>query len=640
MKLKIEKGMTLFFLSASIFISILLVEVIVLVLTNQFKIAFIYLALLPAFAVGMFFFTHLKKDIIFLPKISVPAIILIILVSFILIFYPHDSFGGSDESVYSNYATHLAQTSSLTIPLYLSNLPNKDAESARKYPPGYSVWLAAQQSFFGVQGLVRGNLILIILGIFSLFLVSSFIVGKTGALGTIILFSSSMPFLWFSRETLSENLSFYLLWSLILFLLVFLRTKHFIYLFITFFCSWLFGLTRIEGFFIQLLLCFIIPIILYFYKIANLKRIFIVMLVYFFLVISNIIIVKNTYFPFLKTMVAAVKYTTIINLKTINPNENILNFNTFSRTNIRDSNVTNNSLGAKSIQFYLLMLSKYNLLLVIFSIFLAFILFFYNRNKISHPKSYFFIIIAVILPELLKIISLNVTLAQPWLYRRYLYALLPFGYMSFFILLSQLKNKKVLIILASSLFIINLVFSSPIIFLKNNWFLIDKLNEITKDVSKNDFIIIKEKPIGEYYPASFLIINKGIRSSASSILWLHDFLPERKIFNNAPYNRIFLLSSEYNDINSSIRIVSQKLVDDLVYSYFKIASRKSIDIEYTQLVPSCLLNLLGEEEGLVDPYNIDLLPFSAATKYCSKPGNEIVHHEGMLYIYELVYNKI
>ena len=151
--------------------------------------------------------------------------------------------------------------------------------------------------------------------------------------------------------------------------------------------------------------------------------------------------------------------------------------------------------------------------------------------------------------------------------------------------------------------------------------LVDKLNEITKDISRNDFVIIKERPLGYYSPISFLVLNKGIRSIASSILSQQDFFPEKKIFNGVPYNKLFLLSAGDKDS----------------YPFFNIISRKSVDVEYTQLIPSCQLYLLGIEETLKDPYNVGLLSFLNVKKYCSQPKNEIVKHKKKLYLYELTY---
>lgn len=631
MKNSLEKWVTIFFMSASIFVSVLLVESIVLALLNEFKTLFIYFSLIPAFVIAMLFSTHLKRDVKFLPKITVPIMLLIFLVSLILIFYPHDTFGGRDESIYTNLAVYLTSNSSFKIPSYLNNLPYNLAEGTREWHKGYPVWLGTQEILFGIRWMLRSNMIIIILGLSSFFLVSSYLGGGKIGLIVTVLFSSSMPFLWFSRETMSENLSFFLLWTIILFLLFFLKTKNHTYLIPVFICSWLFGLTRYEGFLLQFVFFIVLSSLLFLNK-TSLKKIIVIITIYILVLISNIYIAKDIFLPtFFKTYVPSVSFSIKKDLSTLVP-KNLLNNNIeYSTTGTSNQRKFDNLT-----LFIFLMLAKYNFILVIFSIFLITFQFLIRIKKLDKSKKFFFIILILLIPEYYKLISPNVTIDQPWLYRRYMYALLPLGYLCLTILLSQLKNKKLLVILLSSLFMINIILSSPILFLKNNWMLVSKLDQITKDISRNDFIIVEKSPLGYYSPSSFLIINNGIRSAASSILWLQYFFPEKKLFNGVPYNKIFLLSAE---VHSSFDIVSKKVANMLISSSFDIVSRKSVDVEYVQLIPSCQLYILGDEEGLADSYNIRELSFLSVEKYCSQPKNEIAKHKEKLYLYELIYKN-
>ena len=594
------------------------------------------MAIIPAFIITILFSIPLKRDVKFLPKITVPVLLLILLISLLMIFYPHDTFGGRDESIYSNYAIHLTQNGSLNFSSYLNNLPDNFVENVKITPPAYTIYLAIQQTFFGIQGLLRGNLIIIILGLGSFFLVSSYLGGNKIGLIATILFSSSMPFLWFSRETMSENLSLFLLWTLLLFFFLALKSKQLIYMIVVFICSWLFALTRLEGFLLQFILLLIIPSTLFFLKSTSKKNILYITLFLFLVVVSNLLITRDTVALSLTKTMPNVNYSIKRDLLSFLPKKTVKNI-TESTITIKREKIT--TLYNKMPIFFAQMLAKYNFLLVMFSIFLVTCQFLIQIKKHSQTKLYYLLILLILIPEFYKFISPGVTIDEPWLYRRYMYALLPLGYLCLTILLSQLKNKKLLVILLSSLFMINIILSKPILFLKNNWLLVDKLNEITKDISRNDFVIVEKSPLGYYSPGSFLIINKGIRSSASSILWLQHFFPREKVFNGIHYNKIFLLSADNKDVFSFLNIVSQKLEDMLVFSSFKIVSRKSVDVEYTQLIPSCQLYLLGNEEGLANPYNIRALSFSSVEKYCSLPKNEIVKHNEQLYLYELIYEN-
>lgn len=632
------KWITIFFLSAIVFVSFLLVEAVILTLAHQFKPLFLYFSLIPAFILAIFFRKHIKKDINTIPNLTIPVLLLIFLISLLLVFYPHDIFGGQDEAVYSNYAIHLTRNGSLNFFPYLNNLPNDFVKNAKIMPPAYIVYLATQQVFFGVQGLLRGNVIIIILGLISFFLISSYLGGNKVGLIATILFSSSMPFLWFSRETMSENLSFFLLWSLILFFFLTLKSKRLIYIIVVIICSWLFALTRLEGFLLQFLLLLIIPSTLFLLKSTRKKNILYITFFFFLIVVSNVIIARTTSVSLLIRMIPSVNYSLKRDITALFPKAIIQNIDD-STVLIKKARVTN--LYDKMTVFFALMLAKYNFFLVISSIFLVTSQFFIQRKKHIKIKFYYFFILIILIPEFYKFTSPGVTIGIPWLYRRYMYALLPFSYLSLSLLLiNKLKNKKMLVINFTIFLIINVILSKNIIFLKNNWLLVNRLNEITKDISRKDLILIKETPLRDYYPNSFLIMNKEVRSSPTSILWLQHFFPEKKLFNGVFYNKIFLLSADNKDINSSFDIVSSKFVDVLVHSSFNIVSRKSVDVQYSQLVSSCQLHLLGAEEGLTDPYNIGVLPFSDVVKYCSEQGNEVEHHKETLYLYELVYDKI
>lgn len=613
---KLGKWVTVFFLSASIFVSVILVEAVVLTLIEQFKVLFVSLSLIPAFILAIFFSIQIKKDARLLPKITAPVLLLILLISFILIFFPHDTFGGRDESIYANLASNLVNNSYFKIPSYLNNLHDHLAEGVRIWPKGYSIWLGIQEIFFGSRWMLQSNVILTILGLCSFFITSSYLGGSKIALAATALFSSSMPFLWFSRETMSENLSFFLLWSIILFLLFFLKTKKLIYLISVFVFSWLFGLTRFEGFLLQFVVLLILPFIFYFKKI-NIKKALIVIAINILLLASNIFIAKDVFLPsFLNNVLPAIA-------KGIKKDISSFTSNRLVEKNISYSisDVSKNSVLNKMPFFIFQMMAKYNFILIIFSIFFVAFQFLSRIKKLEKSKKFFFIILFLLLPEYYKLIDPNVTLDQPWLYRRYMYALLPLGYLCFCLFLSQLKNKRIIIFLISNLFLINIFLVKDIIFLKNNWFLVNKVEEITKNLSQNDLVIIKERPLGYYSVASFLVINKGARSTPSSILRLQNFFPEEKIFNGVAYKKLFLLSKNDEDGIPS----------------FKNVSRESVDVEYPQLIPSCKLYLLGDIEGLINAYDSSKISLSSANKYCSQPKNEIINYKEKLYLYELIY---
>ena len=167
------------------------------------------------------------------------------------------------------------------------------------------------------------------------------------------------------------------------------------------------------------------------------------MAIYILVLVSNIYIANDIFLPsFFKNDVPQVSESIkrdISSIITTTLAEN-KNYPIFS--------VKSDTLSSQYPDFIFQMMAKYNFILPIFSIFLVTFLYLLRFKNLDQPKKFFFIILILLIPEYYKLISPNVTLSQPWLYRRYMYAFLPFGYMCFIILLDNIKNEKILIILS------------------------------------------------------------------------------------------------------------------------------------------------------------------------------------------------
>lgn len=606
---KIEQSASVFCYSACFFVISLLSLSIILTLLNQFIFLYVVLSTILAFLLSGVFFFLIKKDSYLFPRLNILAIGIITGVLLIFVFFPHDTFGGRDESLFSNLAVHLAESGSLNFPPYLSN----ETEGIRARLPAYTVWLAIQKLFFGDEWLLRSNVILTGLGLSALYLTGTILGGKITGLLTIILYVSSMPFLWFSRETMTENLAFFLLWSLILFILTVLKTKKLLYLSAAFIAGWLFSLTRVEGFFIQISTLLAIVVVFTLEKLVSYKKLISILIVGCLLILTSFFVIKlfsfDSYFH---------ESVTDAQANLLNSFSNQLNSN---QNQIKEDIKFNERLPS----FFLAMLGKYNFILIFFAIFFVVVNALFKK-KHHVDKVYLLTILLIIAPEFIKLFNPGVTIDQPWLYRRYVYALLPFGYICFIFLLNLFKNKKLLVILSIVLFIINITLSNQLLFVKNNWLLINKLKEISKDISKKDFVIIESWTLEYYYPGSFLILQKGVRSAFASTINPKYFFPEKKLFNNVPYEKIFLLTTKEKSVYP---LINQAIKNPISF----------IDVEYAQVIPSCQLNFLGLEEGLANPYAFDKLSLSSVLKYCSLPVNEIKNHKEKLYLYELIYNK-
>ena len=425
-----------------------------------------------------------------------------------------------------------------------------------------------------------------------------------------------MPFLWFFRETMSENLAFFLLWTSIAFLLIFFKTKRWIYLIALMLGAWVFSFTRLEGALIQFTTFIVFSTILLITKIFPLKKKLLIILIYFIVIVSFVLI--SNPFGNNSNLRANITHVSTLLKKSISPN-------LITQTGIKNNkNISKNiKLEDRFPIFIILMLTKYNLVLILFLIFLIIPLITFDKKMDKNNKIYLIRLLIILSPEFYKFINPSVSLDQPWLYRRYVYALLPLGYLSFSILFNKLMSRKFLIFFTAIFFIINIILSSKIIKLKNNWSMTEKIERLTKNISPKDFVIVENYNIlDNYYPNSYITYQKQTRILFNEVIIKEKWSPKENKYMGFSYNKLFLLSDK--EINN--------------YKDFKLLKINSVDVKYKQLEPNCKLNLLKIE---TDPKNDSLisLPYSYVISYCNKTDNNILEVKKKIFLYELI-NKI
>lgn len=596
----------------------------ILMWLGQFEITYVSISIFISLIISGLFSIFLRKDINIIPRISIWVVVIISLVCLIGLLFPHETFGGRDEGQYPGYAVMLAKNGNLQIPDYLrttiGDYMGFNTQTRISYEtPVYIVWLGIQSLLFGTQWMLRSNVVLVGLGLGFLFLTSSFITKKSLSLITILLFTTCLPFLWFFRETMTENMAFFLLWTSIVFLFTMIRTGRSLYLIGLILGMWLFSLTRLEGVLIQLttLLVILFMVVI---KVISLKKVWLMILVYL-LVIGSSIFISN---PFnqnsLFRKVAVHVYSLIQH--TISPTVGIQQFNF--------DNIINTTIVASSIilkdripHFVVQMLTKYNLALILLSIFLIMPSLFTNRKKIN-KNIYLIGLIIIISPEFYKFIDPSVTMEQPWMYRRYIYALLPMGYLCFTMYFKKIVNIKLFLLLCFFLLTVNIILSAKIITLKNNWDITSKVENITSDISpKSDFVIIRDWEIlHNYFPTTYLTYFKEARALVRDQIAEESWSPKEKKYMNFTYDKLYLLSSKKLD----------------KYENFRLVERKVIDLEYNQLEPNCKLNLLKSK---INFSYIDLtyLPYQEVISFCSQVDNRIIETKNKLILYELIYQE-
>lgn len=598
---KFEELATIFILSLSIFLIFYLAQALLLMWLNQFKILYISLSLFISSLLLLFFLFSVKNDAKRIPNVSLVVLSLISLISLILILFPHDSFGGRDEGMYSGLAMILSKHHSISIPSNLVKAPilyGSPDPTISLDTPVYVVWLATQKILLGVDWMTRSNVVLIFLGLSSLYLVSASVTKKSLSFIIVVLFSTSMPFLWFSRETMTENMAFFLLWFLILSLILFMKTKKTYFILTLFLSSWLFSFTRNEGLFIQIPILIVFTAALLIRKIVPAKKIFFISIIYLFLIVLSFF-VNNNFSP-------------------LNKNHEVTGSIIALTTQIPKSDIV--KLGERIPSFVFHMNSKQNLSIAIYSSFFVLILVLFSKKKVVEDKILYICLFTIVSLEFLKLINPSVTLEQPWMYRRYFYAILPFGYLSLLILLNSLIKKKLLIFITGMLLIVNIILSSKIITLENNWGVTGKIEKLTQNISVNDFVIIDGNVVENYYPDSYLAYHKEIRNLYD--WWIDERVwePKNNKYQGVAYSKLFLLSDSENKS----------------YKDFETKKIGLVEIETKQLQPNCKLSMLRTELG-VNTYNTSFFPYFDVKKYCSKSDNEIINLKKKLFLYELLY---
>lgn len=599
---KIETWLTIFFFCLAFFVVIFLTQTLFLTWLNQFKFTYILISLVISSLITAIFFRFIKKDIKLIPHLNIAVLLVILLISLILIFFPHDSFGGRDEGMYSGLAIILSKYHNFSVPQYLFKVPlsyGTTNQTLTLTTPTYVVWLAAQKVLFGVEWMFRSNVILIFLGLCSLFLVSSLITKKSIAFITVLLSSTCMPFLWFSRETMTENMAFFLLWFLILSLFLFIKTKKSYFLISLFLSSWLFSFARREGLFIQIPVLITLAAILLIRKILPKKKIFLISIIYIFLIVLSFYINNGSSPIFGKVSLVS---DTLTSFENYVPKTNVI------------------SLGDGLPFFVFQMLSKINLSLAVYSFPLIIVLIIFSRKRIVKNNILYICLLGIISVEFLKLINPSVSPEQPWMYRRYLYAVLPFGYLSLLILLNKFIKQKPLVFIVCALLIANMTISSRIITLKNNWQITEKIEKLTQIVSVNDFVIIDGYVLGNYYPSAYLAYHKEVRNLYTWWVDIGDWQPKERKYQGLPYSRLFYLSNNEN----------------ATYQGFKLKKIDTVEIESRQLQANCELRSFGRELGL-NIGDLARLPYLEVVKYCSKVDNEIINLKKKIVLYELFY---
>lgn len=405
--------------------------------------------------------------------ISLFSLFFIISISLFNTLYSHETiFGQRDEGVYSNSANYLTEKHTLNIPESSSiNFPGwilRNDSYTPTFNYGYIVWIAIHKSLLGYNGLFYSNFIPSVLGLLSLLLVTNLLIKKNIGIIPVLLFSTNFAFFWFSRRTLSEMLSFFLIWFSMYTLLLFIKRQNNSYLI----CSIItFGYllhTRPEALFSGILYGLVL-VYLFFTRTIFLKR-------WIFLLLITVILhygfysflIQSSYYQGSSSNLAQIAISTGIK------SEDLLSSESLYR------NLPN---------FILLVFNQYNftIYIILTMIFLQYI---FLVSRFKEKESYYYLVILIVIaPTFIYLIHPSIYFDQPWMLRRYFYTLVPFFILSSTLFLFKM-NISGRIFLISFMIIININLANPVIFLKefNNSY--KQISDLSKLIPQDSILLI------------------------------------------------------------------------------------------------------------------------------------------------------
>ena len=537
----------------------------------------------------------------------------IIVTIFVLIFalfsgiFAHDTFyGGRDPGIYSTYSIYLANNHALEIISPINNLipdflsPGSykfigNSKLISQFHFGYIAWLATNYSLFGIIGIKFANFIPICVSLTSIYLIGKKIKNEYVGISAILLFAMTFPMVWFSRQTVTEIFSIAILWFGVLCVLNIIHRNRNIYIVGSILSIGLLPFVRIEGIiFFSFLLVYLFSS--YISKNDNWS---------FNKYHLILIIILTTLILYYYTQVQP-RYLHIIHdvinhfLPDIQPSSAVLNSMELNPSAIRHH----------FTDFIYMALSEYNLQIVIMFIPLIFIK---SIIKVTDESKKILLVLFFMLPGYVYLIVPFITLDQPWFLRRYMLTVLPSAYLFITILLYGISKKKHVFITAISIvFVLNVLTASPIIFFSENDGMVDIVEDISKQVSKNDLILVDRYATGSYKMADplFFIFERP------ALWWDESSLSNLKQNANLEnFNDVYILTN--NKVNLNKYFNSDEL--ELVY-------QKNITLQQLEIT----VDLNHYPHTVDDVYDMD---YSIAKKLMSRPS-EIQFNEYNIKMYK------
>jgi len=460
------------------------------------------------------------------------VVLISLLVSFATCYFATPTvFGGRDQGAISTAAIYLSQNHQLKFSTPVSkdlfkkygpgkalNYPGfdytKDGKLVSRFPAAYTSYLAATYGIFGLAGIQYANWPFLFLFLVVFWLILREFFSKWISFLGFLVAASFFPFLWFAKYTLTETYMLYLVWAGILFLIYYLKEKKYLFLYLSLAAFSLSALTRIEGIIFLLLALGYVHLLARKYRILRPKY---HKYLYIFLAIFLFLYLFLNYPSLLDSLKNIVK--------------------TFLPGSSKDSGPS-----ANLYSHLLIIFLNYNILAYIVGGILAIIYLLIKFKDNFLKKEY--IPLIILFPALIYLFLPLITLDDPWMLRRYVFAVFPLLiFYSLYALEKFFYHKSFLYFTLAILLVANGFVSGIFLKTSENKDLLPQIEKISRDFGSHDLLLVDRLATGSGWSLASEPLASLYNRQAVYFMNADDL----KAIDRSRYGHIYLIAPFTND---------------------------------------------------------------------------------------------
>jgi hypothetical protein len=489
----------------------------------------IALSILASLALAVLFLPRISQNIkLQTGKILYFVVLISLIASFATCYFATPTvFGGRDQGSIGTSAIYLSQNHSLKIQNPIAsdlfkkygagkalNFPGfdyaKDGSLFSRFPAGYTAYLASAYNLFGIKGIQYANFVPLFLFLIIFWLILKEVFDEKITFLGFLLAATFFPFLWFAKYALTETYMLFLVWAGIYFLILYKKSVGVRHLQIALAFFALSALVRIEGivfFFLAAIYIFLLQR----KKIIDLPKNFKKYLLILTLVLLGLYAYLN--FPDL-----------------VDSGKNLVK--AFLPNSAKESAPSANLYSYLARIFF-----NYNIAVYVV-LGLAGILVLAKNIRKNWPKPEF-LMIFITFPAFLYLLSPMITLDEPWLLRRFVFAVFPaLVFYSVYSLQKFFRHKIFLYFVLMVLIAANGVVSWRFFTTSENKDLLPQIEKFSQKFNADDLVLVDRLATG----SGFSLASEPLRTIYGKNAVYFFNAEDLKYINQDRYKNIYLVA--------------------------------------------------------------------------------------------------